>query len=180
MIHKQSSQALSRSGFEKNEVTALKISVAVGALAGIIADVIYAFTVYTGFHRVAGSAIPAIIVVSALVQLVSAAGLAFLFAFLFIKLEVRRLPSFPAGIFGGLLFGVISGGLTFGTILAIAVPSGAIVLVESVSHIDTGIEAFGFGFFGGGVFGALIGLIVGLIGGPLLSFRLRLGRHDYS
>lgn len=180
MTNNPSGQTLSRFGFEKKEVTALKISIAFGALAGIIADVIYAFTIYTGFHLVAGSAIPAIIVVSALVQLVTAAGLVFLFAVLFIKLEIRRLPSFPAGIVGGLLAGVISGGLTFGSILAIAVPSGAIVLVESVSHIDTGFEAFGFGFFGGGVIGGLTGLIVGLIGGPLLSFSLRLGRNDYS
>ena len=180
MTSKPSVQALSRFGLEKNEVMALKISIAFGASAGIIADVMYAFTVYTGFHAVAGAAIPAIIAVSALVQLGSATGLVFLFAFLFIKLEIRRLPSFPVGIIGGLLVGVISGGLTFGSILAIAVPSGAIVLVESVSHIDTGFKAFGFGFFGGGVIGGMIGLIIGLIGGPLLSFRLRLGRNDYS
>ena len=86
-----------------------------------------------------------------------------------VRLRIGKILSFPVGLVGGAALGGLSFGLTLGTLFAIAVPTGAIAMTDSMSRVDTWYEGFWLGMRGA-LFGALAGAVAGLVAGPVIGF----------
>lgn len=156
------------------EDTIRKYSLISGMAIGTAVDIAYIFGPYTGFDCLPDSpVVPAIILSSSLLQLLSATAFTYLFSESFLRWKISPQLSFPVGLGEGALLGGISGGLTFALIFAIAIPTGAIIMNSGYTQIDTWYEGALLGFAGGFMYGIIPGAIIGGIGGPVIAFTMR-------
>jgi len=161
--------------YTEKEKLALRISFWTGAIIGLVLALLYSLAFFSELTKDASIALTITILAAiSIVQIATAIAGTAAFTYLFVRWKVKRWLSFPIGIALGAIGAGISGGLTFGTLFAIAVPTGAIEMShETLVWVDTWLEAFWLGLKGGGVFGSMTGICIGVVYGPILSFSLK-------
>ena len=158
----------------KNEVYALKIFALWGLLISMAVNIYLAYGPLNGlvnrgnlFH------IKLIMGVTLLVQMLSAILAAVGFARLMIILKSNKLFSIPAGALIGAIAAGTSFGLTIAIMFTIAVPLKAINFSNVDMYVWPWWKIFGSVFFNAFIFGALAGIVIGVVSVPILSSILR-------